>query len=362
MMGLHDGADACTDRGSTAEIARLLQAPVVLVLDASALARSAGAVALGFRRFDERVPVVGVIANRVAGEGHAAYLRPAIEGTAGVPLLGWLPAELELTLPERHLGLVSAGEHPDLAERIERWRALVEEHLGLDRLLQLAASAPLLPEAPPTATGNTGRRVRIAVARDEAFQFYYPDNLALLEAAGAELVPFSPLRDLALPDSVGGLYLGGGYPELHASRLAGNETMRGAIRNAAERGLPIYAECGGFMLLCEALVDADGRSHPMVGLVPGRCVMERGLQAIGYREALCAGDNLLGPAGTVIRGHEFHHSRFEGELPVGSAAFRIGERPVGFARGNLLASYVHLHFGSHPGAAEHFVRRCLPPS
>lgn len=362
MMGLHDGADANTDRGSTAEIARLLQAPVVLILDASALARSAGAVALGYRSFDERVPVAGVIANRVAGEGHAAYLRPAIEEIAGLPFLGWLPTESDLSFPERHLGLVGTGEQSDLADRIGRWRALVEERLDVDRLLELAASAPPLPEVAQTPMGNSAGRVRIAVARDEAFQFYYPDNLALLEAAGAELIPFSPLRDTALPDSVGGVYLGGGYPELHASQLAGNNAMRRAIREAAGRGLPIYAECGGFMLLCEALVDVDGRLHPMVGLVPGRCVMERSLHAIGYREAVGAGDNLLGPAGTVIRGHEFHHSRFEGELPSGSEAFHVGDRPVGFARGSLLASYVHLHFGSNPGAAEHFVRRCLPQS
>jgi cobyrinic acid a,c-diamide synthase len=356
MMGLHDGAEASTDRGSTAEVAKVLEAPVVLVLDGSALARSAGAVALGYRLFDPDVRFAGVIANRLAGAGHAEYLRPGIETRAELPLLGWLPSAPGAQIPERYLGLGAAGEQrPDLVERLAD---LIEAHLDLDALLHAAQAAPPLPllTDPPTPT-RPG--VRLGIAQDAAFSFYYPDNLALLQRAGAVLVPFSPISDTRLPERLDGLYLGGGYPELHAAALAKNGSLHAEIRAAARRGLPIYAECGGLMYLCAALRDARGREHPLVGLVPARCVMEPGLQAIGYREVVTRCPTLLGPPGTTVRGHEFHHSRLEGDLPAEALAFRVGERSIGFATGNLLASYVHLHFGSNPAAAEHFINQCL---
>lgn len=355
MMGLHDGADPETDAGSTAQIAKLLQCPVLLVLDGSALARSAGAVALGYRSFDPDVRLAGVILNRVSGEGHAAYLRPAIERGANLPVLGWLPPEPEATIPERHLGLVSAGEAKNLETRVARLADLIEAHLDLDQLLELARSAPPLSLPVPARVKAEPPRARIAVARDEAFCFYYPDNLALLEAAGAEIVPFSPLRDTVLPPGAQGLYLGGGYPELHAARLSENSAIRAAIADAARSGLPLYAECGGFMYLCESLTDLAGCSHTMAGLLPGRCVMEARLQAIGYREAALRRDGVLGPAGTLLRGHEFHHSRYAGPLGPEQAAFDAGGRAIGYASGSVLASYVHLHFGSNPSAARHFV-------
>jgi cobyrinic acid a,c-diamide synthase len=238
---------------------------------------------------------------------------------------------------------------------------MVEQHLDIERLLELAAAAAPLDLASPANLKRSVRSVRVALAGDEAFCFYYPDNLALLEAAGAELVSFSPLRDAELPAEVQGVYLGGGYPELHAARLAGNTPMRQAVRALALQGVPLYAECGGFMYLCESLIDADGEEHSMVGVVPGRCIMERELQAIGYREVTCLRDTVLGPLGTVVRGHEFHHSRFEGAVVPAQAAFRVGERHVGFAHANVLTSYVHLHFGSNPSAAESFVQQCLAP-
>ncbi len=361
MMGLHDGAEPEGDRGSTAEVARLLQLPVVLVLDGSALARSAGAVALGYRLFDPEVPLRGVIANRIAGEGHARYLRPAIELQAGLPLLGCLPPAPDAVIPERHLGLVGAGERAETRELIARLADLVEAHVDLERLLELARSAPPLELSESLAAPPSPERaapVRIAVARDSAFCFYYPDNLSLLEAAGAELVPFSPLEDRELPAGARGLYLGGGYPELHAARLSANEGMLQAIRELARRGAPIYAECGGYMYLCERLIDSQGREHAGVGLIPGRCRMESRLQAIGYREVTCLSETVLGGPWTVLRGHEFHHSRFEGEEPPERAAFACGGRRHGFAERNLLASYIHLHFGSNPAAAETFVRKC----
>lgn len=356
MMGLHDGAAAETDTGSSAHVARLLRAPVVLVIDGSRLARSAGALVLGYRAFDPEVPFAGVIANRVAGEGHAAFLRPAIE-QAGLPLLGWLPDAPEPHFPERHLGLINAAENPALDSLLQRLADQLEAHLDLDALLALARQSESLPDLPADLSPAAPRRVRLGLARDAAFSFYYPDNLALLEAAGAELVPFSPLTDAAPPEALDGLYLGGGYPELHAAQLAGNHSMRAALRAQAAGGLPIYAECGGFMYLCRHLTDLHGRAHEMLALLPGETRMEASLQAIGYREVRFRRDTLLGPAGTLARGHEFRHSRYLGP-PDAEYAFETGGRHLGLAQGNLLASYVHLHFASNPTLPEAFVNCC----
>jgi cobyrinic acid a,c-diamide synthase len=357
MMGLHDGAAADNDRGSTAEVAKLLQAPVILVLNAEALARSAGAMALGYGAFDPEVTLAGVIANRVAGEGHGELLRPGITRGAGLAYLGWLPVSATAAIPERHLGLNSAdGRDPGL---ISHLADLLEKHLDLDEILEIARGAPELSAVAPPVSVNAPRSVRIGLALDEAFCFYYPDNLALLEAAGAELVPFSPIRDRGLPESLDGLYLGGGYPELHAEALASNDAMRREIRDWAQSGRPLFAECGGFMYLCEALTTTAGVTHPLAGVISARTVMEPRLQAIGYREAVSLRDTPLGPAGACVRGHEFRYSRFEGGIADERAAFNVGGHTVGYAHGGVLASYVHLHFGSNPAAAEHLVKQCL---
>lgn len=356
MMGLHDGAAAESDRGSTAEVAKLLQAPVVLVVNAEALARSAGAVALGYRHFDPGVRLAGVVANRVAGAGHGELLRPGITQGAGVAYLGWLPVSAKGAVPERHLGLRTVDERAP--EIVETLASLVEEHLDLDQLLNIARSAPELPRIPQQVSTPAGSSVRIGVAQDEAFCFYYPDNLALLREAGAVLVPFSPTRDPGLPKGLSGVYLGGGYPELHAADLARNASMREEVRRWARSGKPVFAECGGFMYLCETLSTA-GQNFPMAGVIPARTVMERRLQAIGYREVVTLRDTALGPAGTRVRGHEFRYSRLEGDLPVEQTAFTAGAQPLGYAQDGVLASYVHLHFGSNPVAAQRFVHQCL---
>jgi cobyrinic acid a,c-diamide synthase len=414
MMGLYDGASPDTDLSSTAQVAKLLDAPVVLAFDASAMARSAGALVLGYKLFDPNVRLAGAVANRVSGEGHAAFLRPAIADYAGVPWLGRLPDDPACRFPERHLGLRTAGEQADLDTRIQRLADLAEAHLEIEEMLAIAGCPPPRaphPPAPSPAEGRRGARKilnraaipagvgegrlitkgdvplaavstagpptdsspylnptplpaqvgssgsRIAVAWDNAFCFYYPDNLALLKGAGAEIAFFSPLADGRLPEGTAGVYLGGGYPELHAERLSGNAGMRQALREAASGGVPIYAECGGFMALCESLTDADGRKHAMMGLLPGRVTMESSLQAIGYREVTFARDTPLARQGTVARGHEFRYSRHE---PGDSTPdlYRIGEHHAGYARGSVVGSYIHLHFGSHPGLAAGFVRAC----
>jgi cobyrinic acid a,c-diamide synthase len=358
VMGLFDGAASDSDAGSTAEIARWLGGRILLVVDARSQARSAAALVQGFSRFDPRLEFAGVIFNRVGSARHAELLRDALASVPGLPpLLGCLPREAGLALPERHLGLVTAGEtSPDetFSERLADW---LEGHVDLDGLV--GQRGQVLTFDRPVKGQNLTPRVRIAVARDEAFCFCYPENLELLQAAGAEIVPFSPLHDPALPAGIDGLYLPGGYPELHAERLAQNESLLREIREAATTGLPVYAECGGFMLLAESI---DGRS--MAGVFPARSLMLTKRKALGYREVTLMADSPLGPVGTVTRGHEFHYS--EMELPEAVArTYRLrrpGDEDLGFEGyrvHNVLGSYVHLHFGSNPQVAANFVNFCL---
>lgn len=365
VMGLFDGASPTSDEGSTAEIARWLAAPVVAVLDASGMARTAAAVAQGLAAFDPALRVGALVCNRVGSRGHLELLREAVRTP---PVAGGLPAREDLAFPERHLGLVTAAQAlpPDT---VEAWAALAEEWLDVEALLALARSAPPIERPEPAlgapggaaTAGAAGPRCRLGVALDEAFHFYYADNLARLEALGAELVRFSPLHDAALPP-VDGLYLGGGYPEEHAAGLSANEGMRGAIRALAAAGRPIYAECGGLMYLASAIRTRDGQEHAMVGLVPGVAVVRDRLQAIGYAEVTTRAPSILGPAGLTFRGHQFRYS----ELAVPPSVPRVyavtGRRGApldeGYAVGRVLASYVHAHWASCPAAAEGLVAAC----
>ncbi|AEB12725.1 cobyrinate a,c-diamide synthase [Marinithermus hydrothermalis] len=345
VMGLFDGADAVGRVASTAQVAKLLRAPVVLVVDAAAMAGSVAALARGFRDHDPEVWLAGVIANRVGGERHAALLAEALEA-AGIPWLGYLPRGAGLELPERHLGLVLAGE-----ARLERDRLVrAARTLDLEGLLRLARAASPLP-APPhrLPTQRRAPRARIGIARDAAFGFYYPEVLEVLEQLGAELVPFSPLTDPEPPPGVGALWLGGGYPERFARELSANRGMRAAIRHF--KG-PIYAECGGLMYLSEALVTPEG-AFPMVGLVPGAATMQA-RPVLGYRAVEALADSPLARRGWRLKGHEFHYST---RPPTPRPAWRqVGGTVVeGYTDGRVLASYVHLYLPAAPEAAERFV-------
>ncbi|HEX2091709.1 MAG TPA: cobyrinate a,c-diamide synthase [Longimicrobiaceae bacterium] len=359
MMGLFDGRSATGEEGSTAETAKLLGAPVVLVLDVWTLARSAAAIVRGLRDFDPKLSLSGVVLNRAAGPGHYTLCREAIESATGVPVLGWLPPDPGIAVPERDLGLVLAGEVGiDLDRLAERAR----ETLDVDGLLRVARSAPPLPVGPdPLPPPVPTRRAVIAVARDAAFDFYYEDNLDLLRDLGAELRFFSPLADTRLPGGAGALYLGGGYPELHAARLSTNAGMREAVRRFAESGRLVYAECGGLMYLSEALVDGAGTRHPMVGVVPGVSVMRERV-TLGYREVRALRDSPLVRAGETVRGHEFHYSTLE-PAPDPPAYRSVDgtetEGVVAGPRGNVLATYLHLHFGTDPQLAERLVEGAL---
>jgi cobyrinic acid a,c-diamide synthase len=367
VMGLYDGARPTSDAGSAAEIARFLDAPVVAVVDAWAIARTLAAVGVGLRRFDPSLRVAGLFANRVGGTAHLELLR---EACVEVPVVAGLPRTDALAFPERHLGLRAAA--PDAP--ITAWAALLEEWRGVDALYAIARSAPPidLPVADaargatsflaPKAGECRGERpiCRIAIARDDAFHFYYDDNLRRLEELGAELIAFSPLRDRALPP-VDGVLIGGGYPELHAAQLASSRPMREALR--AFTG-PIYAECGGLMYLARKLRLPDGSEHEMVGLVDGVAVMRESLQALGYVEVETLAPTVLGPAGLRLHGHQFRWSTFEGPGHL----YRVrrfsdgAEHVEGYGGGRVLASYVHAHWARTPEAAAGFVRACAEVS
>ena len=362
VMGLFDGASPTGGEGSTAEIAKWLAAPALLVVDASGMARSIAALARGFSEFDPELRVAGVVCNRVGGRGHLDLLRKALHAP---PILGGFPDEEGARFPERHLGLHSADDTTVPESLLDHWGALAKEWLALDALLEIARSAPTLPEPRhPSSPAATARRVcRLGLAYDEAFHFYYEDNLRRLESLGAELVRFSPMRADHLPD-VDGLYFGGGYPEVHAETLARNEHLRADVARFAEAGGPVYAECGGLMYLSNAIRTLDGKRHSMVGIVPGEAVMCDRLQALGYVEVETQEATPLGPAGLRFRGHQFRYSELRG-LPsdvacVYSVRRRRGGEVAreGYRSRNVIASYVHAHWASNPRVAEGFVATC----
>ncbi len=364
VMGIFDGFSYADEEGSSAEIAKLTGSPVLLVLDVGKMARSAGALALGYTRFDPDLNVAGFILNRCGSPRHFEGVKTAVEAASGRPVVGWLPKDADLHIPERHLGLVPTDERGELTAFIEHAAGVVSRYFDLDRIITLARQAqPIALTDENRKSKIVNRKSTIAVARDAAFSFYYEDNLDLLREAGAEICLFSPLTATALPDGVSGVYLGGGFPELYAAELSANFPMREALRQAHRAGMPIFAECGGFMLLTEAIIDLDGQRHPMVGLVPGQVRMAHKLVSLGYRLVESPEGNFLLPAGVTTRGHEFHWSTWSEQERA--AAWRIRPRQEGgvarldgYVSGNLLASYVHLHFAHDLQLAPNFVRAC----
>jgi cobyrinic acid a,c-diamide synthase len=360
VMGLFDGSSPVNEIGSTAELAKQLDAPVLLVIDGSAMARSAAAMVSGYARFDPGLRVQGVLFNRVGSEGHYKLLREAVEHETDVAVVGYLRPDQAVTIADRHLGLVTAMEQRTDA-LYNRLGKLAAETIDLDRIEALAGSCHEWSVAAPLpAARNHGRTVRIGVAQDQAFCFYYPENLELLEAEGAELIPFSPLRDQSLPDNVAMLYLGGGYPELHGEALAENVAMRTAIREFATRGGTIYAECGGMMYLTQSIRDFEGMVYEMVGLFPAEAVMRKPGLTLGYRTVDLMQPCILGAVGVTVRGHEFHYSTLMPKGPLTYACALTDARgdsqgPDGLVLGNTLALYTHLHFASQPCVATSLV-------
>ena len=359
VMGLYDGGRHGVS--STAAIAKALDAPVLLVIDAKSVGASAAATALGFRVYDPAVDLAGVLLNRLGSETHEEMVRTAMEGI-DLRVYGALRRDAALALPERHLGLTPVEEHA-AAATIAAVGERVEAGLDLDGILELARSASPLSVASPVHT-EAAASVRIGVARDEAFSFYYAASLAELEAHGAEIVTFSPLYDVVLPD-VDGIIIGGGFPEMFAGELTANHSMRDSIRRVAEEGMPLYAECGGYMYLMRSLIDFDGAEHEMIGIFPARARMTEKLQMVGYVEAEQLVNTVLGAPGLVLHGHEFHFSVEEADEEAAAVRpFRFtklrnhAQYPAGHIYQNALGSYLHLHFAGCQEAAKHFVEAC----
>ena len=348
VMGLFDGAADGEPEASTASIARLLDAPVLLVVDASAMSGSVAALVHGFATFDPSVSVAGVILNRVGSPGHEGLLRQALQ-PLGIPVLGALRRDDSFTWRDRHLGLIPVVEASIEASRsIDRLAHAIKDSLDLAAVVQVARSAPARQVDQPLTPRRVGN-ARVAVASGPAFSFVYQDNLEALEAAGAELLPFDPRHDPCLPDGSTALYVGGGFPEVFVAGLSENQPIQRDLRAKAGNGLAIWAECGGLLWLARSL---DG--HPLTGLLPAEGVMTDRL-TLGYRTAELRVDSPLGTTGDTLRGHEFHYSSLS---PSGSALTlrsRAGTSSAGFASPRLFASYLHLHLGNDPVRAERFV-------
>ncbi len=374
--GLYDGIDM-EGSTSTAELAKLLRTPVILCLDCTKTTRTVAAAVLGCQMFDPETPIQGVILNRTSGKRHERMVQKSIEYHCGLPVLGALPRLDEQRFPERHMGLVPTPEHPWARQAIEEATRLATAHLDLKWILELAEAAPAMPLAPPLpecsgsllengmeVSANRPSRLplRIGVLQDSAFQFYYPENLEALERCGATLVYLSALDESSLPD-VDALYIGGGFPETHAERLAANASFRASLRKRAEEGLPIYAECGGLMYLGESLLIRDV-VYPMVGVLPIVFGLFKRPQGHGYTEMVVDRPNPFFPEGTVLKGHEFHYSKAI-ECPEGQTVFAmkrgsglIGDRD-GFCIHSTVATYSHIHALGTPEWAPSLIQNAL---
>ena len=414
VMGLYDGADTATDEGSTAQIARWLGTPILLVVNVHGMGRSVAALVKGFVHFETDLRFTGVVANHCGSERHAAWLADSLRAAGLPPLVGAIPRGAFPTLTSRHLGLVTADEQllPDAV--LDTLANALERHISIETLFpdlpvrtiptlitpgagarqdaalndrgEMTQHPPrqetLFPEwsvekkaASPAASpairlkkvGTGTGRIRIGVARDSAFHFYYEDLFDALAVAGCETVFFSPLSDRRLPEKISGLYFGGGYPEAHAAALAANGELLAAIRDYAVSGKPLYAECGGLMYLSRGLLDADGRFHSFLGILPARTRMLAARKALGYVEVTLTADSLWGRCGDVFRGHEFHYSELIDDPaadPSWRTVYALKRRrsetveKEGYQKGAVLASYTHLTYASRPAAIDHFLNHC----
>ena len=356
MMGLFDGVQGSSEEGSSAEIAKLFGLPVLLVVDASSSARSVAALVHGFRSFDTKIRVVGVVLNRVAGADHAAMLVDALCEADPRLWIGWLPHQKELFLRERYLGLQTSDEGSWTGGALDLMASLLERHCPLDQLLELCQIAS--PEYNDEWAALSDP-VRIGVARDQAFCFYYQAALDELRRHGAEIVEFSPLAGARLPENLDAVYFGGGYPELYAERLSNQRDLVSDLRAFAIAGKPIYGECGGLIFLSRDLITKDHAKWPMAGLLPLSIQMTENLVRFGYAEVEFL-ENGLAAKGTALRGHSFHCSKITAEGDISKTAvirYSLSKESEyeEFAAGNVFGSYVHLHFAAAPSFAERFI-------
>ena len=372
VMGLFDGASGLSDVASTAHIARLLNLPVLLVVDCGRLSRSVLAIVHGYRTLDPRVRIAGVVLNRVGSDRHLDLLKEALS-SIDLPILGVLRRQDAIALPDRHLGLVPTAELPQLPEILARLAHLGHTSFDWNALTPLLAIHPPSspspssspsphPPIPPSPPSLPTPKPRLAIAQDAAFSFYYPDNLDILTALGAELIPWSPLQDACPPADIDGMYFGGGFPEMFAAELAANQGLRTEVKTLLQAGLPAYAECGGLMYLATTLIDLDSQPWPMVGLLPTTVRMEPRL-TLGYRQAAAQQPSFLLEQGQSVWGHEFHRSQTDGlpAHPVYQLKRYGAEQPhaaEGWSLHQVQASYLHLHWGGCPEVAQALVTAC----
>lgn len=364
--GLFDGFDA-NGTHSSAELAKLLRCPVILVQDVTKVTRTAAATVLGCKKLDPEVQIAGVILNRVANPRHEEIIRRAIEESAGVPVVGAIPKlSSDEILPGRHLGLVTPVEHPKIAGLLEKITAIIEQHVDCDQIFKIAASAPELTSesAPESISLRTKVKpeIRIAYFSDSAFTFYYPENLEALENAGAELIPVSSLTAEKLPNCQG-LYIGGGFPETHADKLSANQPLRESVKNRALQGLPIFAECGGLIYLSKS-IEINHHIYPMSDVFPLELSMQSKPQGHGYMEVIVDKKNPLFTEGTTLLGHEFHYSRVHTGGEQVETIYQVNrgvgcfDQRDGLIERNVIASYLHIHALSAPQWAPNFVQMC----
>ncbi|MBI5124202.1 MAG: cobyrinate a,c-diamide synthase [Candidatus Omnitrophica bacterium] len=364
VMGLYDGLKD-TEHGSSAHLAKILKTPVILVVDGRSISRSAAAIVLGYKNFDSDVNIKGVILNNIASPTHLENIKRAVETRTGIPVLGFLPKDKELTLPERHLGLVPA-EEKTIRERFFGILAdLIEKNINMDKLISISRSAPGLPGFNKKIFSQKIKPIgaAIAIARDKAFNFYYEDNLDILRHWGADLAEFSPLSDEKLPENTNGLYIGGGFPELFAAGLSRNTRLKRDIFDKAKKGMPIYAECGGLMYLAKEVVDFRGKRFPMAGIFDVSIKMGKGLAAMGYVNLKAGRDTVLCARASRVRAHLFHWSYIDAGKNRKNFAYEVtkGRNKIfadGLVKQNCLASYAHLHFASNGRLAKNFVEKC----
>ncbi len=366
VMGLYDGFGSNPLEGSTAGMSKLLGAPVVLVIQVDGMAGTAAALVCGMKYLAD-CDVKAVIINKPSSEFHYELVKDAIENNTGTKVIGYLPEKEDIELKSRHLGLVQQCETGDLNKRIERLADLVDEYIDMQAVMDIANEAEDFTAEPLPFEETNRETVRIAVALDEAFNFYYHENLELLKRQGAELIYFSPIRDSSLPENTDGIYLGGGYPEVFARELYENQNMRKAIKDAADRGMPIFAECGGYMYLNAELEDMDGVSQPGVGIFPGNAVMTDRLQNFGYLEMSATKENYLMKGIPSIRAHEFHKTKIILDNPdycikaSKKAAGKIKAWECGLRYKNVFALYPHVYFPANVKFAINFLEQCRKP-
>jgi len=362
VMGFYDGYNAHSNKGSTAELSMITQSPVLLVINGEGLARSAAAIIKGFQVFEKEVNIVGVIVNRVGSKGHYQLLKEAIESECQIPVVGYMKCHDNLKIPERHLGLIPSIQRGELNSFFEKLGQVIAETVNLEKIYELSEAPSIELPSHSIFQQKSSPKVKIAIAKDEAFHFYYPENLELLKLNGAELIYFSPLNGETIPNDVCGLYIGGGFPEEFSEQLAKNEDVKVSIKSAILKGIPTLAECGGFMYLTKSIQTTDGNEHKMVGVIPGKVKMHNSLMTIGYREIEGEIGNFLLPKGWKARGHEYHYSTFETEDKIKYAYRTKGyqkEENEGYLNGNLIAGYTHIHFASCTEMVKNWIQQCI---